>query len=91
MVDPADFDAPRHPVADLDADDVAQLRKPQGTTDLDEVAIADSRVELVDEELTVTVVPMLADEFRCASCYLVHHRSRLVHRADGSDVCTDCS
>jgi hypothetical protein len=91
MADKHDYDAPRHPVAGLDDDDLAQLKTTQAAPDLDEVPTAGPRVELIDEEPTVMVVPMLADEFRCTSCYLVHHRSRLVHNVDGSDVCPDCS
>jgi hypothetical protein len=90
MADTPDYDAPRHPVAELD-EDVVQLKTPQAAPDLDETAIAEPKVDLIDEEPTVTVVPMLTDEFQCTSCYLVHHRSRLVRRADGSDVCPDCS
>src|SRR5262245_53885124 len=84
MTDTADYDTPRNQTPGLDDADGAQLRPPQAAPDLDEIATADPPVELIDEEPTVPVVPMQADEFRCASCYLVHHRSRLVHRTDGS-------
>lgn len=44
--------------------------------------------DLVGEELVVRVLPQQPDEFTCASCFLVQHRSRL---APGRDcVCTDC-
>jgi hypothetical protein len=37
----------------------------------------------------VAVVPMRSDEFRCARCFLVHHRSQRV-RLQGEDVCREC-
>jgi hypothetical protein len=43
--------------------------------------------EVVDEELTAPVVPIQADEFRCARCFLVLHQT-MRHR-DG--VCRDCA
>jgi hypothetical protein len=92
MKDTADYDAPRRPVADLDEDAVVQPKTRRAVTDLDEPETSDlPAAEPIDEEPIVAVVPMLADEFRCSRCYLVHHRSRLVHRADGSSVCPDCS
>ncbi|WP_117209534.1 DUF4193 family protein [Allorhizocola rhizosphaerae] len=42
---------------------------------------------ILDEELTVPVVPMQADEFRCERCFLVCHASR---RA-GPGICSDCA
>jgi hypothetical protein len=62
--------------------------------DLDE-AEADSfelpGADLADEELSVAVVPMRADEFRCSRCFLVHHRSQRVTARDGSTICRDCA
>jgi hypothetical protein len=43
------------------------------------------------EELTVAVVPMQADEFRCARCFLVQHRSQLARQFSGQDICSECS
>ena len=72
MTDTAGYDAPHRPVADLDDDDVhsSGRRRPRRTSN--EIAIADPKVEMTDEEPTVTVAPMLADESRLASRYLVH-------------------
>ncbi|MEV0153797.1 DUF4193 family protein [Micromonospora sp. NPDC050686] len=47
--------------------------------------------ELSGEEVTVAVVPMQPDEFRCARCFLAHHRSQLAGQPDGREVCPDCS
>lgn len=44
-----------------------------------------------DDEFTERVVPEQADEFTCPSCFLVHHRSRLVRRRGGDLVCRDCA
>ena len=47
--------------------------------------------DLSGEELTVTVVPMLSDEFRCGLCLLVHHRSQLIPGPSGGDICRECA
>jgi hypothetical protein len=41
--------------------------------------------------LTVAVIPMRGDEFRCSRCFLVHHRSQRVVGRDGTEICRDCS
>jgi len=46
---------------------------------------------LSGEELSVRVIPKQADEFTCASCFLVHHRSRLASEKKGVMICTDCA
>jgi hypothetical protein len=43
----------------------------------------------LDEELSVTVIPMQSDEFRCSRCYLVRHRNQ--RAVAGIDVCHDCA
>ena len=43
------------------------------------------------EELTVKVLPKQADEFTCASCFLVHHRSRLAETKGNQYICRDCA
>ena len=47
--------------------------------------------DLSGEELSVRVIPKQADEFTCSSCFLVHHRSRLVSQKDSVMICTDCA
>ena len=98
MATTTDYDAPRGTVADLAEDSLDELKARRTTTqalvDLDE-ADADGfelpGADLADEELTVAVVPMRSDEFRCSRCFLVHHRSQRVTARDGSDICRDCS
>ena len=46
--------------------------------------------DLSDEELQVTVLPAQSDEFTCASCFLVRHRSQVALEEDGMLYCTDC-
>jgi hypothetical protein len=99
MTSTTDYDAPRRPVVDLEEDSLEELKARRvgaqsGVVDLDETEAADGfelpTGDLFDEELTVTVVPQRSDEFRCARCFLVHHRSQLVQR-NGNDICVDCS
>ncbi|MER7443923.1 DUF4193 domain-containing protein [Micromonospora avicenniae] len=100
MSKPIDYDAPRRPAVDVEDDSLEELKArssaPQSATvDLDEAEAAENfelpGADLSGEELTVTVVPMQSDEFRCARCYLVHHRSQLAAQADGRKICRECS
>ncbi len=98
MATTTDYDAPRGNVADVDSDSLEELKARRTTAsalvDLEE-GDADSfelpGADLADEELTVTVVPMRADEFRCSRCFLVHHRSQRVVARDGSEICRECA
>jgi len=47
--------------------------------------------DLSGEELTMPVIPKQADEFTCASCFLVQHRSRIASTAGGQIICIDCA
>ncbi|MET7747720.1 DUF4193 domain-containing protein [Micromonospora sp. NPDC005367] len=100
MSKPIDYDAPRRPAVDVEDDSLEELKArssaPQSATvDLDEADAAENfelpGADLSGEELTVTVVPMQADEFRCTRCYLVHHRSQLAAEPDGRKICRECS
>ena len=63
--------------------------------DVDEAEVAESfelpGADLADEELTVKVLPMQADEFRCSRCFLVHHRSQLAREHQGELICRECA
>jgi Domain of unknown function (DUF4193) len=90
-----DYDAPRTTVTTDDSleDLKARRNAPEmAAIDADENDLAADYLlpgtDLLDEELTVTVVPMKADEFRCTRCYLVWHRSQ---QATGREHCRDCS
>jgi len=100
MSKPIDYDAPRRTAAGLEDDGVQELdalsavaRSPR--VDLDEAEAAESfdlqGADLSDEELTVAVVPVQSDEFRCARCFLVQHRSQLAGQSNGQQICSECS
>jgi hypothetical protein len=99
MATTTDYDAPRGHVTDVDSDSIEELKARRTTAnayvDVDEDSLDSFElpgVELAaDEELTVTVVPMRSDEFRCSRCFLVHHRSQRVVASDGSDICRECA
>ncbi|MGC9667481.1 DUF4193 family protein [Planosporangium sp. 12N6] len=95
-----DYDAPRRPLVELDDDSLVNLKVAGESTqsprvDLDDADVADTfelpGAVLYEEELSVPVVPMMSDEFRCARCFLVRHRSQLARRRDGGDICTECA
>jgi hypothetical protein len=90
-----DYDAPRTTLPE-DAS-LEELQSRRGTP---HVAAADDESDLgaafempggdvFDEELTVAVIPMMADEFRCTRCFLVWHRSQRATAAHA--LCRDCS
>jgi hypothetical protein len=98
MATTTDYDAPRGHVTDVDSDSIEELKARRTTTDayvdIDEDSVDGfdlPGVELADEELSVTVVPMRGDEFRCSRCFLVHHRSQRVATNDGADICRECA
>jgi hypothetical protein len=100
MATSTDYDAPRRALVDLDEDSLEELKARRAsaqsaTVDVDEAEAAEGfelpGADLSDEELTVTVVPMRGDEFRCGRCFLVHHRSQRVDKADGQVICRECA
>ncbi len=97
MATTTDYDAPRGSVADAGEDSLEELKARRTsaqspTVDFDEVEDFElPGGDLADEELTVAVIPMKTDEFRCSRCFLVHHRSQLVHQRNGEDICRECA
>jgi len=95
-----DYDAPRR-TDDTDGEDSLEELKARraeaqsGVVDVDEADIAENLelpgADLSGEELTVRVLPMQSDEFRCSVCFLVHHRSQLAETRKGQPVCRDCA
>jgi Domain of unknown function (DUF4193) len=95
-----DYDTPRRPVIEIDEDSLEELQARRTavtqspTVDLDE---GDAELfelpgaDLSEEELSLSVIPMRNDEFRCSRCFLVHHRNRRVAGPQGQDVCQDCA
>jgi len=100
MATTTDYDAPRGHVTDLEEDSLEELKSRRtaersGAVDVDETESAEGfdlpGADLTDEELSVTVVPMKTDEFRCSSCFLVHHRSQRVTSRNGEAICRECA
>jgi Domain of unknown function (DUF4193) len=94
-----DYDAPRRDEADLGEDSLEELKarrgdSQSGSVDVDEVEVAEAfelpGADLTDEELSVRVVPLQADEFTCSRCFLVHHRSQLAYEKNGELICREC-
>ena len=95
-----DYDAPRRDEVDLGEDSLEELKarrvdSQSGAVDVDETEVAESYelpgADLADEELSVRVLPMQADEFRCSRCFLVHHRSQLAYQRGNELVCRECA
>jgi len=95
-----DYDAPRKTDDELAEDSLEELKaqrasKAASSVDVDEVELAENLelpgADLSDESLTVRVIPRQADEFTCAKCFLVHHRSQLASEVDGRTICRDCA
>jgi hypothetical protein len=91
-----DYDAPRTAVVEEDSLEELQARRTttrSGAVDVDEAELAENftlpGADQLDEELAVPVIPMQADEFRCARCFLVRHRNQ--RATAGVDVCRDCA
>lgn len=95
----SDYDARR--ASDGDAANKSDLREltslpKASTTVVDDDPNDAAFFELPDadlsgEELSVTVIPIRADEFTCSSCYLVQHRSRQHGTVNGLPICADCA
>lgn len=68
---------PRSVVRELDVDDSGESADLPGG-------------EILNDELTVQVIPQGADEFVCQSCFLVRHRSQKAREKDGLAYCRDC-
>ena len=96
-----DYDAPRRNEADeLGEDSLEELKARRAeaqsaSVDVDETDFNENLelpgADLSGEELTVKVLPKQADEFTCASCFLVHHRSRLAESNGTTYICRDCA
>ena len=94
-----DYDAPRKTDEESE-DSIEELKtrrndKNSGKVDEDEVEAAETfelpGADLSHEELTVRVLPRQADEFTCASCFLVKHRSQLDHEEKLGLICQECA
>ncbi|MCA4132719.1 DUF4193 domain-containing protein [Arthrobacter sp. M4] len=94
-----DYDAPRKTEEEAGEDSIEELKtrrteKQSPSVDEDEAELADAYelpgADLSGEELLVRVLPAQADEFTCANCFLVKHRSQIAIERDGKFYCTEC-
>ena len=89
-----DYDAPRKTEEDRANESLEALKTTSAVVDEDEADLADSfelpGADLSHEELQVTVLPEQSDEFTCASCFLVRHRSQIAREKGGLAYCVDC-
>lgn len=95
-----DYDAPRKPDEETSEESIEELKshrrtdKQSSVVDEDEAEAAEGfelpGADLSGEELLVRVLPAQQDEFTCASCFLVRHRSQVAKEKDGLLYCTDC-
>lgn len=94
-----DYDAPRKTEEDPGTASIEELQARRSDTqsavvDVEETDTAEGfelpGADLSGEELLVRVVPPQDDEFTCASCFLVRHRSQVALEKDGLTYCQDC-
>ncbi|GAA1614160.1 DUF4193 family protein [Catellatospora bangladeshensis] len=94
MATTTDYDAPREQTINEDSlEELQERRASQAaqTLDVDDGDVTQYLVvdiEHLDEEMTVDVVPMQLDEFRCDRCFLVRHRVQ--RAAPDRAICIDC-
>ena len=95
----SDCDAPRKNDDEVSEDSIEELKSRRTDTqsavvDEDETEAAEGfelpGADLSGEELMVRVLPAQSDEFTCASCFLVRHRSQAAKEKNGMVFCTDC-
>lgn len=91
-----DFDAPRNDgvIDNLDELKARSTTKSASAIDVDEFEAAEGLelpgADLSGEELAIRVLPALDDEFVCAACFLVYHRSQLAEGNSTPRICRDC-
>ena len=93
-----DYDAPRK--SDDDSESIEALKervpdKMSGSVDVDDSDNPSGfelpGADLSDLELDVVVLPPQQDEFTCASCFLVKHRSQVEHEKAVGIICKECA
>ncbi|MCW4464466.1 DUF4193 domain-containing protein [Glutamicibacter sp. MNS18] len=95
-----DYDAPRDTSRDEEAaKQLAGLNAGKTATqaslvDEDEAELAESFLlpgaEVNQDEVSVEIMPEQADEFTCASCFMVRHRSLLARQDGAQFFCAEC-
>ena len=92
-----DYDAPRRRMDDeIETDSLEGLKAAEvaGSSMDDDGEIVEPveppTQDLSGEELNVEVKPRQDDEFTCASCFLVRHRSQIAHEEGNLSYCIEC-
>jgi hypothetical protein len=95
-----DYDEPRVKAEDMPANESLEAIQTQrsNTTQTSAIDAEDGDTAegfdllgaMLEEELTVQVVPMQENEFTYMSCFLVHHRSQLAQEKNGDKYCAEC-
>lgn len=94
-----DYDAPRKADDESTEGSIDELTSTRtdmhsAVVDEDEADVADGfelpGADLSGEELAILVLPAQSDEFTCASCFLVRHRSQIASETGGLMYCRDC-
>lgn len=97
-----DYDTPKTSDDEIGGEDSLEELKGRraeaqtGAVDVDEADFAEALellpgADLSGEELIVRVLPRQADEFSCARCFLVCHRSQLADLPGGQLICRECA
>ncbi|MGW0583410.1 DUF4193 domain-containing protein [Streptomyces sp. NPDC002920] len=92
-----DYDTPRTNDS-VSSDSIEEFKNRRNVdssaVDADEFEVAEGLelpgADLSGEELAVRVLPQLEDEFICATCFLVCHRSQLAGGSGAPSICRDC-
>lgn len=94
-----DYDAPRKQEEESGSESIEELKSHRSDhqsseVEEDENAAAENfelpGADLSNEELSVVVLPAQQDEFTCASCFLVRHRSQIAREEGGLYYCIEC-
>ncbi|MBJ2120332.1 MULTISPECIES: DUF4193 domain-containing protein [Arthrobacter] len=95
-----DYDAPRNNDEDKEAESLEALQANRGSSaqsssvDIEDGDTAEGidlpGADLSGEELLIQVIPPQDDEFTCASCFLVRHRSQIALEKNGLAYCNEC-
>ena len=94
-----DYDAPRNKDEDHETESLQALQVQRGGAQTAHIDVEDSDTaegtdlpgaDLSNEELIIQVIPAQDDEFTCASCFLVRHRSQVAREKNGMLYCKDC-
>lgn len=94
-----DYDAPRNKDDEQGHESLEALKSQRGGAQTALIDVEDSDTaegidlpgaDLSGEELVVQVIPPREDEFTCASCFLVRHRSQVAREGKNGLFCRDC-